>query len=190
MTDDSHNLRRPATSPSGRRLLPDDQSPTIRTTPVDVDLDALPDQAAQYVAPTPVPRISEHKTIDMVPVRLAPEINPRNALTQRLTPLPPQQRAKGMLLGAGLAVFLLGAVVLGALLLGQASSATVPAGSSAQGPAPLAVPSDMPLPAAAVIREPTAITPQTDEPVKPAKAAQSAGPTQKAQSKGREVWLE
>jgi hypothetical protein len=63
----------------------DDHDPTVRTPTIDADVDALPDQAILYEAPRRLPAISEHKTLDMVPVRLAPDVDPRRARTQRLS---------------------------------------------------------------------------------------------------------
>lgn len=63
----------------------DDRDPTVRTPRVDADVDALPDQAILYEAPRRLPAVSEHKTLDMVPVRLAPDVDPRRARTQRLS---------------------------------------------------------------------------------------------------------
>src|SRR5262245_3963397 len=83
MSDESYNVRHPATAPAAEEPA-DERVPTIRTTPVDADPDALPDQASQYVAPQAAPKMSEHKTIDMVPVRLAPEVDPRRAMTRRI----------------------------------------------------------------------------------------------------------
>ncbi len=50
----------------------DDREPTVRTPTIDTEVDALPDQAILYEAPRRLPAVSEHKTLDMVPVRLAP----------------------------------------------------------------------------------------------------------------------
>jgi hypothetical protein len=63
----------------------DDRDPTVRTPTIDADVDALPDQAILYEAPRRLPAVSEHKTLDMVPVRLAPDVDPRRARTQRLS---------------------------------------------------------------------------------------------------------
>jgi hypothetical protein len=63
----------------------DDRDPTVRTPTIDTEVDALPDQAVLYEAPRRLPAVSEHKTLDMVPVRLAPDVDPRRARTQRLS---------------------------------------------------------------------------------------------------------
>jgi hypothetical protein len=63
----------------------DDREPTVRTPTIDTEVDALPDQAILYEAPRRLPAVSEHKTLDMVPVRLAPDVDPRRARTQRLS---------------------------------------------------------------------------------------------------------
>jgi hypothetical protein len=191
MTDESYNPRKPPTWPAAM----EDKSPTIRTTPVGLEPDFLPDQAASYVAPQPLPRMSEHKTIDMVPVRLAPEINPRNALTQRLSPVPVRSQSPGLLLSGMAAALVLVALILGTLrLLGPASTSAPLPDAAAKQPAPPPLPKEPALTAAAAIQEPLIVqTAQAAESKKvlpthstPRKVAPSAAPA----PKGREVWLE
>lgn len=44
-----------------------------------------PDYASEYVPPRPLPKPSEHKTMEMIPVKISPEAeaDPRRALTQK-----------------------------------------------------------------------------------------------------------
>jgi hypothetical protein len=71
------------------------------------DGDTLPEQANVYVPPRPLAQISEHRTIDVKAIRIAAELDPRQAKTQlRLSAPPPRQR--------GLPLFIVGsAIVLG-----------------------------------------------------------------------------
>jgi hypothetical protein len=205
MTDDSHNPRSPAPGvrPS-RPAVDDDQSPTIRTTPVGLE-PALPDQAAHYVAPQPVPKVSEHKTIDMVPVRLAPEINPRHALTRRLTPLPTQRKTPALVLRAVVAALVLATLIVGTVrLLERVSTSALPIETSV-GALPSPAPAiEAPVPAAAAIEPPSMAVPGPEQaasaaaaqklgsaPASPTlKAAPSADSAPKLMPKKREVWLE
>jgi hypothetical protein len=209
MTDDSHNLRHPATRPARGSAPSHDQATTIRTTPVDLEADALPDQASQYVAPQPVPRVSEHKTLDMVPVRLAPEVNPRHALTQRLSPVPPQRQRRGLWLALLLAAAVL---VIGVLALRRSSAPPSPAAGAASAVVPPLVtataplPEEPALPAAATLSVPAIVSEQSKPvvqssptearktpltpAVEPARAAPSAAPVQPSKPKGRDLWLE
>lgn len=214
MTDESHNLRSPATRPGGQAQPLEDGTPTIRTTPV--DRDSLPDQASQYIAPQPVPRISEHKTIDMVPVRLAPEVDPRNALTQRLSPVPVPRTKQRLWWGAAGGILVLVAVIAGtSRVVGRSNGS--PSGSASAAPLqaltpilPAAVPPSLieSVPAAAAVRgqellaAPAASAREEDPPAPaartadvpgrapaPPKAATGAPPTN-SRPKGREIWLE
>lgn len=49
--------------------------------PVLAEVEAVPDFASEYVPPQPLPEVSQHKTFELRPVRLAPEIHPRTAPT-------------------------------------------------------------------------------------------------------------
>ncbi len=197
MSDESSNVRPSATAPHGAAAEPgDERVPTIRTTPVDADPDALPEQASQYVAPQAAPKISEHKTIDMVPVRLAPDVDPRRAMTRRLEPASDVGKARVLLLSAGV-VFLLLAAIIGALRLLRASvpdraesannaslDAVGPQASAAEPVVPAAAtltpaPLEAPAPAAASAAE-RASSSEANAVTKPAAKPQ----------KGKQLWLE
>lgn len=214
MTDESHNLRSPATRPGGQAQPIEDGTPTIRTTPV--DRDSLPDQASQYIAPQPAPRVSEHKTIDMVPVRLAPDVDPRNARTQRLSPVPVPRTNPRLWWGAAGGILVLIAVFAGtSRVVGRSSGSPSGSASPAQlQPLTPVLPAALPpsliesVPAAAVVRgpelpaapdasaregrPPASAAETADVPARaraPLKAATGAPPA-KAPRSGREIWLE
>lgn len=44
-------------------------------------MELTPDFASEYVPPQPLPEVAQHKTFELRPVRLAPEIHPRTAPT-------------------------------------------------------------------------------------------------------------
>ncbi len=54
--------------------------------------DTLPDQAGVYVPPRPVAPISEHRTMDIKAIRLAAELDPRQARTQLRMQAPRRRR--------------------------------------------------------------------------------------------------
>ena len=195
MTDESHNLRDPATRSDARKVpAVEDNAATIRTTPVQVDPNALPDQASHYVAPRPVARASEHKTIDMVPVRLAPHINPRHAPTQRVSVVPRRRGGSTLLLSGAAAALVLLLIALGGMrwkarAAVPASSARVLASSWApEGPAPAvaAIRAPEPVVSAAPISRPEPKPRSGARPTKSEAPASAPAPS----VKGREVWLE
>jgi hypothetical protein len=56
--------------------------------------DTLPDQAGVYVPPRPVASISEHRTMDIKAIRLAAELDPRQARTQLRMQAPRRRRRR------------------------------------------------------------------------------------------------
>lgn len=177
----------------------DDREPTVRTPTIDAEVDGLPDQAACYEAPRRLPAVSEHKTLDMVPVRLAPDVDPRRAPTQRLSsPSLAEPRRFWLLAGV-----LTGAVLVVAASLAWMSRrdravaprsaepvATVNVASEVEllEPAPLELPPSLPVASASA-----AVSPKR---VKVSKPKASAAPSvsastapQEAERKER-VWLE
>jgi hypothetical protein len=54
--------------------------------------DTLPDQAGVYVPPRPVAPISDHRTMDIKAIRLAAELDPRQARTQLRMQAPRRRR--------------------------------------------------------------------------------------------------
>ena len=62
-----------------------DIADTIRDVPLlpyEEPLEITPDFASEYVPPQPPPRIAQHKTFELRPVRLDPQIHPRTAPTE------------------------------------------------------------------------------------------------------------
>ncbi|HEY6728953.1 MAG TPA: hypothetical protein VI197_33315 [Polyangiaceae bacterium] len=47
----------------------------------DTVMELTPDFASEYIPPQPLPEVAQHKTFELRPVRLAPEIHPRTAPT-------------------------------------------------------------------------------------------------------------
>ena len=90
--------------------------------------DTLPEQANVYVPPRPLAQISDHRTMDIKAIRIAAEIDPRQAKTIVRMQAPPRRRR-------GLVLFAIGSVVVVALL-GAATYVTV------VGPQPLPLASE------------------------------------------------
>lgn len=87
------------------RDLPKASAPPIR--------DTVPEQAGVYHAPRPLAPTSDHRTIQIQRVLLAPGLDPRRAPTElRLSAPPPPPRGRGvwLLLPLGLLAVTLGAV--------------------------------------------------------------------------------
>jgi hypothetical protein len=73
--------------------------------------DTLPDQAGVYVPPRPVAQLSDHRTMDIKAIRVAAELDPRQARTQLRMQAPRRRRrwspfwvasiGLGVLLGVG-----------------------------------------------------------------------------------------
>ena len=55
--------------------------------------DTLPEQAGVYVPPRTIAPLSEHRTMDVKAIRIAAEIDPRQALTQLRMQPPPRRRS-------------------------------------------------------------------------------------------------
>ncbi len=79
--------------------------------------DTLPEQANVYVPPRPLAQISDHRTMDIKAIRIAAEIDPRQAKTIVRMQAPVRRRR-------GLVLFALGSVIVVALL-GAAAYVTV-----------------------------------------------------------------
>lgn len=79
--------------------------------------DTLPEQANVYVPPRPLAQISDHRTMDIKAIRIAAEIDPRQAKTIVRMQAPPRRRR-------GLVLFAIGSLVVVALL-GAAAYVTV-----------------------------------------------------------------
>lgn len=73
------------------------------------DGDTLPEQANVYVPPRPLAQLSEHRTIDVKAIRIAAELDPRQAKTQLRLSMPPVRQRRG------LPLFVVGSAVVLAL---------------------------------------------------------------------------
>jgi hypothetical protein len=164
------------------RDLPRPGSPLIR--------DTVPEQHGVYYAPRPLAPTSDHRTIQIKPVLLAPGLDPRRALTElRLSAPPPPPRSRAVWLLLPLAVL---AVTLGAVAAMNVPTEPVvtPASNTPAGPRREALePSNAEVspPAAGAARAPGASTAVELKslPVLPP-AQQSALPRKKK----RDPWLE
>jgi hypothetical protein len=110
-----------------------------------VSTDTVPEQAGIYVPPRPLASASDHRTIEIAPVRLAQDIDPRRAPTElRLsTPVRRSRTRPGLLvLGALLALAL--AVLLAVRLLVPRAHSLVEAPASSPAPEVVAAPSPPP----------------------------------------------
>jgi hypothetical protein len=169
-----------------------------------VSTDTMPDQAGVYVPPRPLASVSDHRTIEIAPVRLAREIDPRRAPTElRISPAPPRKQRRPLLLV--LTVLLL--VAVGGFFAARlvVKSPGPKAMLPRPAPPPVAVPAPA-APAATTVGESMSTSaPATSEPavvpVTPAdlglrsKAPPPSAPAPRASSdpakkKVREPWLE
>jgi hypothetical protein len=114
----------------------DRNAPTVRDLkgPSPVSADTIPDVIGQYSPPRPPPEASRHRTIDIKPVRLSDEADPRRWRTERrlVTPERPAKRQWALWLAGGALVLL----ALGAWALVRTS-----APPEKPGPAVVAAPS-------------------------------------------------
>jgi len=131
--------------------------------------DTVPEQAGVYVPPRPLASPADHRTIEIQPVRLAQEIDPRRAMTElKLTAPPLRPNRLPWFLVAGLLVFV-GAVFYvarDARSGGAASSAVAP---PAAAPLPThvetsALPPVSPPPSLPAAEAPNAVAPITPAP--------------------------
>jgi hypothetical protein len=93
----------------------DRNAPTVRDLkgPSSVSADTIPDLIGQYSPPRPPPEASHHRTIDLKPVRLSDEADPRRWRTERrlVSPERPAKRP-GSLWVAALVLLAIGAWAL------------------------------------------------------------------------------
>jgi hypothetical protein len=102
--------------------------------------DTLPDHAGAYYPPRPVAPLSEHRTMDVKAIRLAAELDPRQAMTMlRLSPPRRRFRISPVTLGS-IALLLLAAAGLYLVWLGDAPLPLV--ASDPQAPAAEPAPAD------------------------------------------------
>lgn len=135
--------------------------------------DTLPEQANVYVPPRPLAQISDHRTMDIKAIRIAAEIDPRQAKTIVRLQAPPRRRR-------GLVLFTIGSLVVVALL-GAAAYVTVvgpqplPLVSEPEAPPHVAPPPVAPPPVENLVPPPppprTAVAEPVSAPTEPATAA-------------------
>ena len=140
----------------------DRNAPTVRDLkgPKAVSADTIPDVFGQYVPPRPPPEASRHRTIDLKPVRLSDEVDPRRWRTERrlATPERPARGQRALWLAGG-------ALILLALVAWALVRASAP---SEKSPVVVAAPS---APAAASVPTASARAPdRTETPPAPASA--------------------
>ncbi len=105
--------RKPASPADGAGSdTPRDGLPAFGDTPVDGpptfdDPDEVPlagpspDHASAYVPPRDIPKPADHKTIDISPIRISPDADPRRALTQKAMHVIKREEAQRHLLLMG-----------------------------------------------------------------------------------------
>lgn len=131
--------------------------------------DTMPEQAGVYVPPRPLATPADHRTIEIQPVRLAQEIDPRRAMTElKLTAPPLRPNRLPWFVAAGL-IALVGAVLYaardaqspGAAPSAVAPPSAAPLSTHVAAPAlpPMSPPVSMP-----VTEEPNATAPVTNAP--------------------------
>lgn len=131
--------------------------------------DTLPEQANVYVPPRPLAQISDHRTMDIKAIRIAAEIDPRQAKTIVRMQAPPRRRR-------GLVLFAVSSVVIIGLLAAAAYVTIVgpepqPLDSEAT---PVAQPPALLQPAPAPLPPRTATSQPLGAPTEPANAAAPA----------------
>jgi hypothetical protein len=100
--------------------------------------DTMPDQPGVYVPPRPVASVSDHRTIEIAPVRLARDIDPRRAPTALRLPTVSSRKQRRPMLLVLTAMLLVAVVGFFAARLVVSSSAPPPARPQAA-PAPVRV---------------------------------------------------
>jgi hypothetical protein len=111
-----------------------------------VSTDTLPEQAGVYVPPRPLASASDHRTIEIQPVRLAQDIDPRRAPTElRLAAPPPRKQARPLFW----VLTALLAIAVGGFFVARLVVSPPDAPSAAPGPvpSPVAAPAPQPAPA-------------------------------------------
>ncbi len=101
------------------------------------DGDTLPEQANVYVPPRPLAQLSEHRTIDVKAIRIAAELDPRQAKTQLRMSMPPVRQRRGLplfVVGSAVVLALFGV----ALYMELTRTSTLPLITTAAAPGALA----------------------------------------------------
>jgi hypothetical protein len=103
--------------------------------------DTIPEQAGVYVPPRPLASLADHRTMDVKAIRLAAEVDPRQALTELRLEAPPRRRApKGWLIPVAFAV-----LAIGFIALWWATPGPLPLSATAAAPPPELAPGPPPI---------------------------------------------
>lgn len=126
--------------------------------------DTIPEQAHVYVPPRPLASVSDHRTMDVRAIRLAAEVDPRQALTELRLEAPLRRRvAKDWVAPLAFAVLAIGFIALWwatpGLPLGNTTDSAPPP-VAAPSPPPVTPHAAPPAAEAAPLGQPT--TPATD----------------------------
>jgi len=170
--------------------------------------DTLPDQAGVYVPPRPVAPLSDHRTMDVKAIRLAAELDPRQAMTQLRIEVPKFRRGPSLLTLLSIAVLLLAGVVIYVTLESDAplplapsprepiAAPARPAAPAARATTPIVPPPALTTPSAAATTTPGAAPALPDgahsesASTAAATAAPTPRPTPRPRKASRDPWLE
>ena len=164
--------------------------------------DTIPEQAGVYIPPRPVASLSEHRTMDVKAIRLAAEVDPRQALTELRLQAPPLRRKSPWLAPLALASLALGFIGVWWITPGPLPLQTEPAPSEPMVapelgpralPPPVATAAPLPSPAVAARELPDSARP----PVAAAPSSSATAPVPAAHPSAkqhpkpaRDPWLE
>jgi hypothetical protein len=135
--------------------------------------DTLPDQAGVYVPPRPVASISEHRTMDIKAIRLAAELDPRQARTQLRIQAPRRRRRVSPFWIASIGVVLLLGVGTYVALVSEIPLPLISSDHPEPEPAPPMAPA---LPADTLAPPPPTVSAGVDTPAAPLPPFRSASP--------------
>jgi hypothetical protein len=168
--------------------------------------DTLPDQANVYVPPRPLAALADHRTIDVKAIRLAAEVDPRQAMTELRLSAPPLKKDNSWI-----APLLLALLAIGFIGLWWLTPSPLPLATSAAEKEPPAPPTAGPPPRhVAPAPTPLSMDPPRTLPVTPsspptartastspnaarvpaAPSAPSLPPATHRPKQGRDPWLE
>lgn len=169
--------------------------------------DTIPEQANVYVPPRPLAALSEHRTMDIKAIRLAAEVDPRQAMTELRLSAPPLKKDNTWVAPVLLALLAIGFIGLWWLTPSPLPLATSTAEREPL-PAPVAVPPPvrtLPVPATVTAKEPPRtlpVTPSAPPTVRPTSAPPNVARVPAVPSapalpsathrpkQGRDPWLE
>src|SRR5688572_7557812 len=211
MPNESHKPKeitlRSSPAPAPREGLGTDTVPDLALPArLGVSTDTLPEQAGVYVPPRPLTSASDHRTIEIAPVRLAQDIDPRRALTElRLTAPPQRAQARPLLLVlSALLLLAVGGFFAARFVMGPPDAPTVlPSPSPTPPLRPLPPPATVTTQGSVSVGAPLPTEPETEPPLVPVTPAElgtrpkappaPAPPRDSAEApkkKVREPWLE